>query len=143
MEMHRPRIYERYTLKAAERLKLRKQIETLFQRGEAFSVLRLRVVYLLAAAGNTAAGSPVRVGFSIPKKRLKKAVQRNRVRRLLREAWRHQKHDLYAQVPAGQQLQVFLIYTYNDVCTFEDAQTSVNKCLYQLSKRLVAPPGHG
>jgi ribonuclease P protein component len=128
-------IQQRYTLQAIERLKLRKQIETLFQTGEAFSVFPLRVVYSLNSLTATEI-SPVRAGFSIPKKRIKKAVNRNRVRRLLREAWRLQKHALYQSIPDGQQLHCFLIFTGNEKLTFEEAKTAVKKLTDKLIPKL-------
>lgn len=131
-------IQQRYTLQAIERLKLRKQIETLFQTGEAFSVFPLRVVYSLNPLTATEI-SPVRAGFSIPKKRIKKAVNRNKVRRLLREAWRLQKHALYQSIPDGQQLHCFLIFTGNEKLTFEEAKTAVKKLTDKLIPKLKKP----
>jgi len=128
-------IQQRYTLPAIERLKLRKQIETLFQTGEAFSVFPLRIVFSLvpAAAGSDA---PVRAGFSVPKKRIRKAVGRNRVRRLLKEAWRLQKHALYLAVPAGCQLHCFVIYTGAPDLSFAEAQAAVLKLQQKLIPKL-------
>ncbi len=132
-------IHQRFTLQAIERLKLRQQIETLFQTGEAFSVFPLRIVFRLApiAAGEV---SPVRIGFSIPKKRIKKAVGRNRIKRLLREAWRLQKHALYRRVPEGQQLHLFLVFTGNEKLSFEEAATVLKKVTDKLGNRI--SPGH-
>ncbi|WP_190277288.1 ribonuclease P protein component [Taibaiella lutea] len=128
-------IQQRYTLQAIERLKLRKQIETLFQTGEAFSVFPLRIVYRLIPLSDASA-SPVQVGFSIPKKRIKKAVGRNRVRRLLKEAWRLQKHPLYEAMPQNQQLHCFLIYTGEPLLTFEEAKKAVLKLQQKLIPKL-------
>lgn len=128
-------IQQRNTLQSIERLKLRKQIETLFQTGEAFSVFPLRVVYCLNAIAG-AEISPVRVGFSIPKKRIKRAVGRNRVKRLLREAWRLQKHPLYQSMPEGQQLHCFLIFTGNEKLTFEESMAAVKKLIDKLIHKL-------
>ena len=119
-------IQQRYTLQAIERLKLRKQIETLFQTGEAFSVFPLRIVYRLLPIADVAA-SPVQVGFSIPKKRIKKAHDRNRVRRLLKEAWRLQKHPLYQAIPPNMQLHCFVIYSGPPVLTFTEAKDAIRK----------------
>lgn len=96
------------------------------------------MVYQYLPERGEAEPSPVRIGFSIPKKRLRKAVQRNRVRRLLKEAWRLQKHALYAQVPATAQLHCFFIYTGNDQFTFPDAEKVVKKVMGRLL-RIVSP----
>lgn len=127
-------IHQRFTLQAIERLKLRKQIETLFREGEAFSVFPLRLIYLMVPA--TEAPSPVRIGFSIPKKRIKKAVGRNRIKRLLREAWRLQKHAVYRQIPEGSQLHLFIIYSGADTLSFDEAQRAIQKSMSRLLDRL-------
>lgn len=124
-------------LGASERLQLRKQIETLFRDGEAFSVFPLRVIYLLlpCPAGAT---SRVRTGFSIPKKRINKAVNRNRIRRLLKEAWRLNKHRLYAAVPEGFQLHCFLVFSGTLAFTFAQSTAAVKRVQARLVQ-LLAP----
>ena len=132
------RIHQRFTLGAIERLKLRKQIETLFQQGEAFSVFPLRVVYKFTELAETEE-SPVRIGFSIPKKRIKKAVGRNKVRRVLKEAWRLNKHSLYGVIPEGTQLHGFLVYTGSEKLTFAEAETAVRKAISKLKIAIAKP----
>lgn len=127
------RIHERYTLNETERLKLRKQIETLFQTGKAFSVHPIRVLFLIVPRlpGEI---SPVRVGFVIPKKRRKKAVDRNRIKRLLKESWRLQKHSLYAQIPESQQLHVFFVFNGKENLNFQKAFETTGKIMLELGK---------
>jgi ribonuclease P protein component len=139
--MSNHRTYQRFTLQAEERLKLRNDIETLFRQGEAFSVYPLRVVFRLSTNQHLHI-APVRVGFSIPKKRLRLAHQRHRVRRLLKEAWRLQKHTVYAHIPPQNQLHCFLIYTGStDVraFTFDVAQSVVAKAMHKLLAELALP----
>lgn len=117
---------------------MRKQIETLFREGEAFSVFPLRIIYRLTSPVVPAA-SPVRIGFSIPKKRIRKAVQRNRVRRLLREAWRLQKHELYRLIPRGQQLHLFFVFTGTEAFSLDAAMLAVARINGKLA-RIINPP---
>lgn len=99
----------RYTFSKNERLKREQQIDTLFRHGKAFSVFPVKFIYHLSPrmADET---SPVRVGFSVPKKRFRNSVKRHTVRRKLFEAWRLNKHLLYPAVPTEQQLHLFLIF---------------------------------
>ncbi len=136
--MSNHRTYQRFTLQADERLKLRNDIETLFRQGEAFSVFPLRVIFLLSP-NSTAGISPVRVGFSIPKKRIKLANGRNRIRRLIKEAWRLQKHPIYSQIPADVQLHCFLVYTGSPVVkdfTLYMAKEAVSKVMGKLLTKI-------
>jgi ribonuclease P protein component len=53
----------------------------------------------------------VQAGFSVPKKKFRSSVQRHRIRRLMVEAWRLNKHTLYDALPADKQLHLFFIFT--------------------------------
>ena len=67
-----------------ERLTLQNDIEQLFEKGQAFMAYPLRVVYVSGAAQNKVVpGLSVLVGA--PKKRIRQATSRNRIKRLIRE----------------------------------------------------------
>lgn len=119
---------QRYMLRSQERLKLRKQIETLFSKGEAFSVFPIRVIWLLAEGSKIS----IKVGFSVSKKKMKLAVDRNRTKRLLREAWRTNKHPLIQQIEADKSLHCFFIYIDNKQPVFSE----INKTMLQVIEKL-------
>ena len=77
--------------------------------------------------------SPVRVGFSVPKKRFRLSVHRHRIRRLLAEAWRLQKGPLYAAIPAENQLQLFLIFADGSMPEFETIHKAVKEGIDKLA----------
>ncbi|HET8573156.1 MAG TPA: ribonuclease P protein component [Edaphocola sp.] len=134
-------VHRRNTLQASERLKLRKQIEMLFQNGEAFSVYPLLVKFHLVSRSAMPDGQgacPVRVGFSIPKKKIRHAHNRNRNRRLLKEAWRCQKHELYAVIPGKWQLHCFLVFKGSEMLTFEQATTTIRAIHQKLVQKVVS-----
>ena len=66
-------------------------------------------------------------GFSVPKKKFRKSVHRHRIARLMREAWRLNKHPLYAAMPADKQMHVFLIHTGTEMPDFDTVQAVVVK----------------
>ncbi len=120
----------RYTLGSEGRLKLEQHIETLFRSGKAFSVFPIRVVWLLAPRG--AERSPSRAGFSAPKKKFKRAVDRGRIKRLLREAWRLQQHELSPYIPEGSQLHLFLLFVDNTLPAHEAVHLATGKAIARL-----------
>ena len=123
---------ERHTLKAEERLKREKDLETLFRQGKAFSVFPLKIIWLLTAPRMGEEGVLVKTAVSAPKKKFRKAVQRNRVKRLMRESWRLQKNALYNCVPTGMQLHVFLIFTGPTLPAYADVFAAVQKGISRL-----------
>jgi ribonuclease P protein component len=82
--------------------------------------------------------SPVRAGFSVPKKKFRKAVHRNRVRRLLREAWRLNKSELYATVPATMQLHLFLVFNGEEIPDYNMVNEAMVKGIQKLKELLAA-----
>ena len=90
-----------HTFSKAERLCSKKLIERLFGgEGKSFPAFPLRVVYMPLTEEEMAADVSILV--SVPKKRFKRAVNRNRVKRQVREAYRRNKHIL-AEALAAQE----------------------------------------
>lgn len=78
----------RPTLSAAERLRGRRHIELLFQTGRAVYADALRALFV---AADPAAPVAVQVLFTVSARKCRTAVRRNRIRRLMREAYRRNK----------------------------------------------------
>jgi len=83
------------TLGKLERLKSRKLIEKLFAEGKSVKKFPLRMVFLQTSHTST---FPMQAGFSVPKRNFKRAVDRNRLKRLLRETYRLRKEILYTKL---------------------------------------------
>lgn len=77
---------------------------------------------------------PVMVGFSVPKKKFRSSVHRHRVRRLMFEAWRLNKHTLYAAVPPTMQLHVFLIFNSAEMPEYSVVEQAVVKAMEWLTE---------
>ena len=81
-----------YTFPKAEHLCSKKLIERLFNKQSAsFGIYPLRLTWLAAPARTTA---PPQVLITVPKRTFKRAVDRNRLKRLVREAYRLTKYHL-------------------------------------------------
>ena len=84
------------------------------------------------AVGRGEESSPVRVGFSVPKKRFSSSVDRHRIRRLMVESWRLNKQTLYSTLPADRQLHLFLIFTGDTLPDY----TVVEQAMIQVIEKL-------
>ncbi len=118
------------TLGKGERLKSRKLIDALFSGGKALHVPPFKTYY---AIGGTAAGRSLRVGAGVSARRFKRAVDRNRIKRLTREALRLQKHSLEKTVADQKRsLSAFFLYTGRDMPDFTMMMEKVGVILQQL-----------
>lgn len=120
---------KQFTLSKNERLKSRKAIEHLFKEGQRFSVSPFRVIYEYSSKNG------LQFGVGVSTKNFKKAVDRNRIKRLSREAYRLQKIDL-AEVLKNREtgLNIFLIYTDKELPVYEQVFNKVNVILNKLQK---------
>jgi len=105
---------KRFTLGKKERLKSRKQIEQLFKEGKSFVHFPYRIYF--QTSDGTEKDSELQFGVGVSTKLFKKAVDRNRIKRLTREAWRLQKNELAMQVREKNiRLNVFFIFTGKEI----------------------------
>ena len=124
----------RYTLGATERLKSRKLIELLFKQGKSFSVFPFRVVWQYQPAPATIL---LQAGFTASARNFKKAVDRNRIKRLMKEAYRLQKNNLQQQLETGEkQLAVFFIYVGKEIPAHLLVVEKMNLVLKRLQKMI-------
>jgi len=122
---------QRYTYKKDEKLKSRKTIEQLFKAGKYFSNFPFRILWAI----NETASVPLQAGFAVSSKHFKKAVDRNRIKRLMREAYRLQKNELHLQLKqCNKQIAVFFIYTGNELPEYEFVFEKTGNVLKRLSK---------
>lgn len=99
----------RATLSKPERLNRKKVMERMFAGGaRSFSFFPLRVVYIPAPELE----APVSVLVSVSKRRFKRAVKRNRVKRQIREAYRLNKQILLHAFPADGSLRLAVAFIY-------------------------------
>ncbi|HET9433549.1 MAG TPA: ribonuclease P protein component, partial [Chitinophagaceae bacterium] len=81
--------------------------------------------------------SVLQFGVGASSKNLKKAVDRNRIKRLTREAWRLQKNELQEKVKASvKQLNVFFIYTGKELPDFTMVKDKVSVALKKLVDKI-------
>ena len=130
-----PRFSARKTLKKQERLTGVKAIDALFNNGVSRSAVAfpLRVVYQLTE-GNPSV-SPVQMLVSVPKKRFKHAVDRNRVKRQVREAYRQHKQLLDEALPADKRLLLAFIWLSDSHLPSCEVEHRVSNLLRRIAEK--------
>ena len=115
-----------------QRLYKKKAIQLLFEKGKGFNFYPFRVV-VYAHTSEADEPSIPRFLVSVSKKRFHHAVKRNKVKRLVREAWRRNKSEIV--VNCEEQKITFdfaLVYTATIILPYEE----IEKKIKQLSLRL-------
>jgi ribonuclease P protein component len=131
----------RYTFPKEEHLCRKKLIEELFSKqGSSFGVYPLRIVWVASPAPT---GAPPQVLISVSKRTFKRAVDRNRLKRLIREAYRLNKYRLVEQ-PGGHQVALLgIIFTGKEKSPLSLVEKKLISAIHRLSGTTVeasAPP---
>lgn len=123
----------RQTFPKKEKLKSKKQIALLFSEGKAITAYPLRMVYTELV--NKQNDVPFKVGVSVSKRLHKKAVDRNRIKRLMREAYRLNKQIIFEQKTNKQYAMMFL-YLSKDKFEFKSIEIKMTKLLSKFTHNL-------
>ena len=130
-----------YALTKSERLTSQLVIEKIFAGGNAsMAAFPLRIVYMQMEkqGGEEVTGEPLAsILVSVPKKRFRHAVDRNRMKRLIREAYRLNKHILW-DVLEGKDFRLALAFVCitDTLPTFYAVNKSMKKALIRISEKL-------
>lgn len=123
-----------FSFKRGERLKSRKVIEGLFSQGQSFGQYPIRIVWTIIKPRLST--YPVQCAFTVPKRKFPKAVQRNRIKRQMREAFRQKKHILYEALEQEEnQLAFMLIYTGKEATSSKEINQAIDKMIHRFLKK--------
>lgn len=130
-----------FTYQKLDKLKSRKQTQFLFSKGQAITVFPIRLVYTIEIFDNTSStthsSNLLQAGVGAPSNTFKKAVLRNRVKRLLREAYRLEKPSFVNQAALeNKKVNLFFLYTDTLVLTQAEIQAKVKEALALLLTKL-------
>lgn len=121
-------VNRKFTFPKQERLSWKRHIDLLFANGRSFVAFPLRVIYL--PVEEDALPAPASVLISVPKKKFKRAVKRNLIKRRMREAYRIHKHDLFdALANNRQRMLVAFLYLDKEILPFSEIEKAMQKTL--------------
>lgn len=130
-----------FTYKKTDKLKSRKQTQHLFSTGQAINVFPIRLIYTIepipTTTDNPSLTSLLQAGVGAPSRTFRKAVQRNRVKRLLREGYRLEKPNFISQAALdNKRVNLFFLYTDALVLTQVEIQGKLKEALSILVTKL-------
>ena len=131
----------RYTLGKEEKLRHKNLVDGLFEKGRTLYEYPLRLTYRILSEEELSKsfrrGIPDRIGslqmlITVPKKKMKKAVDRVRMRRLIRETYRLNRLDLKASADNSEKIRTVslgFIYLHGERCDYDFIESKMLKLL--------------
>ena len=102
----------RNTFRTEEKLKKKNLITELFASGKSSSVFPLKMIYL---QNDHDSPYKIQAGVSVSKRNFKKAVDRNRIKRLMRESYRKNKYLIYNNEDTKKHIIMFIYQGKSEV----------------------------
>lgn len=115
-----------------EKLKSKKSIDLLFQKGKSINIAPIRVVYLPKQESNNI---PANVGVAVPKKNIKLAVNRNLIKRRIKEAYRLNNNTFKTHLLTNNiSLDLMFVYNSKQILPYGEIEDKIKVILTRLIK---------
>lgn len=119
----------RYTFSRHERLKSKHILASLFEKGSLFVCKPVRIKYLIEPAETFS----MQAAFSVPKRRFKLAVDRNKLKRKLREVHRLHQHIIKTElIHAKLKISIIYIYNRNEMLDYQTLESAILPFYHEL-----------
>ena len=143
-----------FTYQKADKLKSRKQTQFLFAKGQSMNAFPIKLIYTIESAATLSELIPsppfnmeeiemhgqLQAGVGAPSRTFRKAVMRNRVKRLLREGYRLEKPEFLSNAALqGKRVNLFFLYTDSTVLSQKEIQEKIKQLLQRLAEKLNQP----
>jgi ribonuclease P protein component len=129
----------RFTFKKDERLSSRKLIEKTVAEGKSFLVHPFRLTWLIEKLPSDFHAQVVIV---VPKKKFPRAVDRNRIKRQIREAYRKNKHVFYSSLKNKNiQCALMVVYVGKTILSSEEIEKKIQLTLQRFEENIIAHAG--
>ncbi len=124
----------KHSFPVQERLKSRKAIESLFEKGNSEFKWPILLLWNISEIPHT---PPLQAGFTVSRRNFKKAVQRNLMKRRMREAYRLHKSILIEPLENKQlSLDLMFVYQAKEIKEYTDVEVAVKNLLLFLTKNI-------
>lgn len=121
----------KFTFKKKDRLKSQKLIEKLFLEGKSVTSFPLKLIYLKT---EVAGDHTIKAGVSVSKRNFKKAVDRNRIKRLLRECYRLNRDIYFNNISTSYALMI--LYIGRDQTDFDTINSNIKILLSSFIEKI-------
>lgn len=123
---------EKFTFNKAERLKSKKTIGEIFSNGKVIGAHPVKLFWIEVQHNSELNIPTFQFAFTASKKKFKKAVDRNRIKRLMRESVRLNKHKLLELDEIKNKNFAFMfLYVGAELPNFNSVEQKINKCFDQ------------
>ncbi|MDD2437086.1 MAG: ribonuclease P protein component [Massilibacteroides sp.] len=123
---------KRFCLTKEERLSWKRHIDLLFEKGQSFVAFPLRVIYLPIEQLFV----PTSILTSVSKKKFKRAVKRNKIKRQIRETYRLQKEELQIHLEEkGKKLLIAFLYVDKEIHPHTTIEKAMKKSISLLKEK--------
>ena len=132
-----------FTYQKKDKLKSRKQTQFLFAKGQSMNAFPIKLIYTIQKIESveSPASGTLQAGVGAPSRTFRKAVARNRVKRLLREGYRLERPAfIEAAVIKGLRINLFFLYTDATVISQKEVQEKIKQLLSRLSEKINITP---
>jgi ribonuclease P protein component len=119
------------TFSKNERLCSKPLIDQLVQKGNSFNGFPFKVIWLEIQESS----APVKIVISVPKRNFKRAVDRNRMKRLIRETYRKNKHTFIERI-GNKKIVLLLVYTSKTFMDYTGTEEKIKIVLNRLSNEI-------
>jgi ribonuclease P protein component len=104
-------------------------IDKVFETGRVIVGPSFKLIWLRSPEEEA---EPVQIVITVPKRNFKRAVDRNKIKRRIREIYRKNKVILYGGVNKG--IYLVLMYTGKNIIEYKDAEEKILKLLHRLKQ---------
>ncbi len=124
----------RHTFKKEERLTNKTTFDLLFNTGKGFTVSPFRLLWMESKLTDSI---PAKLGISVPKRSFAKAVDRNTLKRRIREAYRKNKHLLYEVLQKKNlHIDLMMIYIAKEELPYQEIEKKMIVSLQKLMQQV-------